>query len=115
MEISALQAVIGLGVATVVAIMSLAAQRKIGRDEITNAREEWKHTLYLQGQHTDALEARIADLQVQVTNNKEILSRVQWESARWAKRAHIYYEIAQDYRARLARHGEQTPELPNGE
>lgn len=114
MNWDALDTLIGVVAAAVIAITGVWAQRRTSREQTDLARKEWQETLELQGRHVDVLEARITDIQNQLNHSHEALQRVQRQAQRWSERNAQYFEMLQDYRSRLARYGEQTPEI-NGE
>lgn len=112
---------IGIASTLGISIIILAQQRKISRETYDASKREWSDVATLQKQRADALEegqkmhtAQIHDLQQQIYNYKVIVSRLESEESRWSRRNSLLYELVQQYRAELARHGVSTPE-PNGE
>lgn len=115
MEIGAVETLVGVVSAAIIAVISIAAQRRISREQYESTKEEWKQIFERQEAHTSVLEARITDLQTQVTQSKETVARVQRQAETWSQRNAMLYEHLRQYRHRLMQLGEDPGPPLNGE
>jgi TolA-binding protein len=114
MVFGAVETITGVVSAAIIAVISIAAQRRISREQYETTKKEWQDIFERQSAHVEVLEHRISDLQEQVTASKETVSRVQRQSERWSERNAALYEVIQSYRVQLAQLGHDPGPEPNG-
>lgn len=109
------QFLIGVGTMLAIAIITLAQQRKISREQYDASKREWQDVATLQKDHIRSLELKTEDLQRQIDENLIAVRRVtaQRDSAR--DRADRYWLGWQEARQRLKQSGQDPGPEPNGE
>lgn len=109
------QFMIGVGTMLAIAIITLAQQRKISREQYDASKREWQDVATLQKEHIKGLEMRVEDLQRQIDEHTVGMRRVTSQRDNARDRADRYWVCIEQYRERLERLGQDPGPEPNGE
>lgn len=102
-------------------VVVIASYRKSNREQAEQNREVWEEAVHALKAHNEALQIRLKDAEeLQSTMTREIgqlqgsLITLERDKRMWLTSNQKLFDLVQTYRARLAMHGEETPEPNNG-